>query len=896
MALEAGRRLGPYEVLAPLGAGGMGEVYRGRDTRVGRTVAIKVLPSDVAGDAERRARFEREAHVIASLNHPHICALHDVGSQDGTDFFVMEHLDGETLAARLARGPLPIDEALTLARQIADALDAAHSAGIVHRDLKPGNVMLVRSGAKLLDFGLARLEVVGLTDHAGQSLVATSPAPLTSAGSILGTLHYMAPEQLEGQPVDARADIFAFGAVLHEMVTGHRAFAGATTASVVGAILKDQAPPVSALCRGAPPLLDDVVRACLAKAPAERWQNARDLTRALTWVGNGAERAAAANVPTWRRWWIGGLVGMAVGAVAVAAIGWTRLGRTPETAHQRPARWLSVPLGPDESMVQTTRPSAGPLLDLSPDGRYLALTTAHEGSSRIQVRDLATNRASFLRGSDRGFSPFFSPDGAWVGYFSGDRISRTQLSTGHTVEVTRGSPVPRGATWLSADAIAYSFSYTEALTRIPVAGGDPEPLTTLASDSETNHLLPHALPGGTAVLYTAWKGGSFDDASTWIVDLRTRERRRILINSTNARYASGHVLFVRGGTLMAAPFDLARLEVTAPPWPLAEGVLTDSSTGTANFAVSGEGTLAYVAAPPGPRGGRILWLDRQGVPEPMLTDRRSYYSLRLSPDRTQIAASIDNDIWIGEVARGTFRRLTVSGLNQFPRWLPDGSRVVFSSTGGRPMRLLLANVDGSGTPEVLTEAGVVFDGSITPDGKTLVYSLIELPSVSTPSWDVMELSLEGDHSPRPVVKTQFNEYTPALSPDGRWLAFTSDVSGLDEVWVQPYGRPGSPRQVSAGGGGQIVWTPDGRELIYLSRDHVMSASVTSRGRADALVVAPPRALFRRRLGAATATTQWADFDVSGDGKRFLVVDNGDTDAQLRQVKVVVNWPSLSPGR
>jgi eukaryotic-like serine/threonine-protein kinase len=642
MTLATGARLGPYEIVAPLGAGGMGELYRARDTRLDRTVAIKVLPSVLAADAQFRERFEREARAISALTHPHICTLHDVGEHNGFAFLVMEYLEGETLADRLARGHLQLDEALSFGIQIADALDAAHHRGIVHRDLKPANVVVTKTGTKLLDFGLAK-GVAPAATFSGVSTAPTRQQDLTARGSIVGTLQYMAPEQIEGQEADARTDIFAFGLLLYEMLTGKKAFEGKSQASLIGAILKDQPPPVSLVQPLSPQSLDRVVRRCLSKDPDDRWQTARDLAAELRWIVESPSVAAQRNVPRPQRAWIERLVWSIVTLALIATVAWV-LWRAPVTSG---ATRLTLELPP---ALDLQGGGGDRLLAMSPDGRSVAFVATSGGKTQIYLRHSDRFDPVPVSGTEGGVDPFFSPDGKWLGFIDGgvSGVGVVPETSGKLKKVPVGGGPPttlcdaanRGASWGPDNTIVFTASATSGLSRVNAAGGTPETLTKL-QPSERSHRWPAFLPGGKAVLFSIQPSdASFDDAQIAVRSLETGEQRVLAQGGFSPIYLpTGHLVFGRAGVLLAMPFDVRRLEVTGPPVPILEGVAMNTGTGAEQYATAA-GSLVYLPGPASATRRELVWVDQRGAERPLGVEKRPYNDLAVSPDGQGIALEV----------------------------------------------------------------------------------------------------------------------------------------------------------------------------------------------------------------------------------------------------------------
>ncbi len=913
MPLGPGTRLGPYEIQSALGAGGMGEVYRARDTRLDRTVAIKVLPSHVSADPALRERFEREARTIAALNHPHICTLHDVGHQDGIDFLVMEHLEGETLAQRLTRGGMDLNDALAIAIQMADALDKAHRAGIVHRDLKPGNIMLVRRGgpssppdakssdvrrggpsgpptAKLLDFGLAKV-TPAVVAASGLSIAPTGVTPMTAQGTILGTLQYMAPEQIEGQDADTRTDIFAFGCLLYEMLTDRKAFEGKTQASLIGAILKDVPPPISTVHPLTPSQVDHVVQRCLAKHPDERWQSASDLHLELKWVaeqvargGLGATRGAQQPARLWRRpvpLIAAGV--MALVAAVVAGIGaW--MARPASSSNNSGIVRLTVALPGSDQLANLENPG----LALSPDGTQLAYVAIRDGKQQLFVRSTDGVEPRALTGTDGADNPFFSPDGQWVGFFAQGKLKKVSVAAG-AVQVLCDAPglFGKGGSWGPDNTIYFAPRNNSGLSKVSSSGGTPVEVTKLdRSKGEISHRWPQVLPGGKAVLFSVWRGPGRDEMQVALQMLDTGERRMLVQGGESGRYVSpGYLVYAREDTLLAVPFDANRLEVSGKaPVPLAEQVR--HGVEGAQYAVSDVGELVYAPGSVHRGDRRLVWVDRSGRVEPLTVPSRAYGTPVLSPDGRRAAVMVDAstiEIWVYDFSRTTFTPLGTSpgGSSQAPVWTPDGARIVYRATRAGFRNLFWKPVDGAGPEERLAEQdeGLQTPSSISSDGKWLAFQ-----RGGASGTDVWVLGLSGDRKPQPLLMTSFNESDARFSPDGRWIAYGSDESSRPEIYVQPFQTPGRRWQVSTDGGSEVVWSRDGRELFYTNGDKLMAVDVRTQ---PAFSVGAPRLLFEGRY--VPSVNSVSGFDVSPDGRRFLRVQPIEPDPPANQINVVMNW-------
>jgi Tol biopolymer transport system component len=886
MTLAAGTRLGPYEILSPLGAGGMGEVYRARDTRLERTVAVKVLPSHLSSSPETRQRFEREAKTISQLSHPHICALYDVGREGETEYLVMEYLEGETLAARLASGPLALDQTLRYGTEIADALDKAHRQGIVHRDLKPSNIMLTKSGVKLLDFGLAK--ALPPTNTEAITELPTQQG-LTQEGTILGTFEYMAPEQLEGKGADARTDVFAFGVVLYEMATGQKAFSGRTQASLIGAILHTNPPAVSSLQPMMPSTLDRVVKKCLAKDPEHRWQSAADLGSELRWVEEGpaAETSARVAVGSRRRRfekisWVGFVIA-GLSAVVLALF----LRQATRHRGARPIRAF-IP-APETTTFRFTFAGGPPAL--SPDGSKLVFSAANsDGRTLLWMRPLDSPVARLLNGTDGATFPFWSPDSRSIGYFEEDKLKKIDVSGGPSVTLADAPDGGRGGSWNQDDTIIFSGRYTPVY-RVSAAGGTSTAVTRFdPGRGDTTHRWPVFLPDGRRFLYLASETGSQGERdAVFLASLDGKENHLLLHSSSNVAYASGYLLFVRDSTLMAQPFDARKGTLAGEPLPIAEQVQYDGVFSRGVFSVSDNGALVYQSGSVSV-GAELVWLDREGKVLGTFAEVLPYLSPRLSPDGRRLAVSIfephrgDEDIWIYDIERGVKTRFTFNpGRNFEPIWSPDGRRIAFARLSRDTKgvgQIYVKNSDGSGPEDALLESSANdMPTDWSADGRFLAFTRIERPGNTRE--DIWILPLEGDRKPFPIVRTPFTEDWAEFSPDGRWLAYQSVESGGVEVYVMPFSGLGGKFQISNSGGRFPRWRRDGREIFYVSHDqNLMAAEVeTSAGfRAGAV----------RRLFPVRARGRGFVYDVSADGQKFLVVSTKSEETSP-PITLVLNW-------
>ena len=886
--LNPGAKLGPYEIRDAIGAGGMGEVYRARDTRLDRTVALKVLPAHVAQDPERRQRFEREARAISSLNHPNICSLYDIGRQDGVDYLVMEYLEGETLAARVERGALPAEQVLRTGVEIADALEKAHRQGVIHRDLKPGNIMLTKAGAKLLDFGLAKATAAA----AGQGLTAgpTESKPLTGEGKIVGTFQYMAPEQLEGEEADARSDIFAFGAVLYEMATGRKAFEGKSQASLVAAILHKEPAPISELQPMTPPALDRVVKTCLAKDADERWQTAHDLKLQLQWVLEAGSQAGVAAPVVARRkirerlaWALAAVALLAVVGVGVVARQYARRAREMSRVVR------SSVLPPENSTFLGVFPG----MAVSPDGRRLAFVSrgANE-KALIWVRALDSLSAQPLAGTDSAFHLFWSPDNRFLGFYADGKLKRIEASGGPALTLCDVAQVSAG-NWSREGTILFgpAATGTGPLYRVSAAGGAPSPATKLdESRREVTHRWPWFLPDGRHFLYLARSLSSSENNGIYVGSLDGKEPKLVLREDSSAAYAPpGYLLFVRQGTLMAQRFDAGSLEVAGEAFPLAEQVRFNGVARRGVFSVSDNGVLVYLGgATAGP--AQLLWLDRAGKQLGALGDPGFYGVPRLSPDGARaVAYALDPqtgnaDLWLYDVARGIRTRFTFDpAIENLPVWSPDGTRIVFASSRTGQFDIYQKASTGAATEELLlgTEAGE-WPASWSSDGRYLAYNR-QAPGAKT-RYDIWILPLFGDRKPFPFLQTQFEELGAEFSPDGRWLAYFSDESGRQEVYLVPFPGPGGKWQVSTAGGARPQWRRDGRELFYLGPDDkVIAVPVKLLG--STVEIGVPQPLWQ----TTPPPVPGRHWDAAAGGQRFLTVASSETGTV--PFTLVVNWPT-----
>jgi len=852
MALSAGTRLGSYEILAPIGAGAMGEVYRARDTKLNRDVALKILPEAFAHDPDRMARFEREAQVLASLNHPNIAAIYGLEESVGIRALVMELVDGPTLAERIGGRAMPLEQALPIANQIAEALEYAHERGIIHRDLKPANVKLTAHGrAKVLDFGLAKaLEEPSWA--AEPSVSTTLTMQTTRVGLILGTAAYMAPEQARGANVDKRADIWSFGVVLYEMLTGKQLFAGNTVSDTLAAVLKTE-PDFADV----PSQAQKLLRRCLEKDQKRRLRDIGDAMPLL-------ETAVAAGPPPGSSlWW-------KVAAGVLAAVSLT-LGVFLSRSVRPPSQPLTrVTLDLPEFVAPGL--ATGPSIALSPDGRRVVfIGRGSDGKFRLYTRKLEQEQSAPLEGTEDGYAPFFSPDGQTVGFFANSKLKKISVDGGPAVELC-DAPGGQGGAWGETGNIITALEYAKGLSLIPSGGGTAKLVTELRPGKEYGHVWPQLLPGAETVLFTASPTSQvFDEATIEVQSLRSGERKTLVRGGYYGRYApSGHLLYMHQGTLYAAPMDVKQLKLRGPAVPIVEEVSRHPANGFAEASLSRSGTFVYVRGEPARQ--TLLWLDGASKTQTLRPTPAEYTSsFRFSPDGKRLALGMtegaNSNIWAYEWESDVITRLTFTrGWDAFPVWSPDGKHILFqSSRHGGAENLYWMRADGAGDAVRLTESkNVQYPWSFSPDGKRVAF----METGSQTGFDLWTLPLgemESDHpqpgKPEPLLVTPFNERWPMISPDGRWLAYESDESGRFEIYVRPLPGPGGKWQISTTGGDSVVWSKKAPELFYRSSEGMMVATYTTNG--EAFVVNKLRLwVGKKDMGAY--------FDLAPDGKRFAV--------------------------
>ena len=894
MALPAGTKLGPYEIISLLGAGGMGEVYRAKDTRLDRTVAVKVLPSHLSSDPELKQRMEREARAISALQHANICTLHDVGAQDGIGFLVMEYLEGQTLAARLEKGPLPLDQVLKIGIEVAQGLHQAHRQGIIHRDLKPANIMLTRAGAKLMDFGLAKPQVTMASRNVGP-LTSSTPAvtlatltapssPLTQQGNIVGTYQYVAPEVLQGADADARSDLFSFGCVLYEMVTGRRAFEGKSQLSVLTAILEKEPEPISVTRPFTPPLLDRVTRACLAKDPAERIQTAHDVALNLQWAADAAPGDTAKSLPQWKRAWVAALGVLLLACIAVAGFlgyRWAKSSNVPVSLHSE------IP-SPEKFLLDATG-DAGGMPVLSPQGDKLAFV-AHSGESKLLwVRSLNSDSAQQLDGTSGAMHPFWSPDGRNLGFFAAGKLMTIPAAGGPPVTLA-DAPNPRGGAWSINDVIVFEADYLSGLMKVSAQGGPAEPVTVVDPAKHSTHRWPWFLPDGKHFLFLATNhtGGNPKQNGIYFGSVDNKETRMIVAAESAAQYASGYLLYRANTALVAQPFDAQSGTLKGPANPLVDNLRDDVGVWRSIFSVSQNGLMIYQTGSASSVRSRLMWFDRAGssVAE-FPPEDKGIVDVRLSPDNKKAAFSSSKAIWTFDFQRQTKTRVTFDDqLVLEPTWSSDGQTLLFAAQtprGGGIVEIRSKAADGSGMEKtVIPGQNNYHFPAWSPDGKYVTYLWGE-GEKQVSLWIV---PVAQNSKPVAIVQPpspQSNIYQYRVSPDGLWVAYTSDESGQQEVYLTAFPEGKGKWRVSTTGGFFPAWSGNGKELFYQGLpSEFFVCAISAKG--SEVEIGKPQHLFHAETPGIGMS-----FDVSLDGKRLLV-DHADEETQA-PLHLLTNWPA-----
>jgi serine/threonine-protein kinase len=883
MALTPHSRIGPYEIISLLGSGGMGEVYRAHDTSLQREVALKVLPDSVAADAVTMARFQREAQLLASLNHPHIAAVYGLEGSGATRALVMELVEGPTLADRIRQGPLALDEALPIARQIAEALEAAHERGIIHRDLKPANIKVRPDGAvKILDFGLAK----AVEGDSASSDIHNSPtisAIATKAGAILGTAAYMSPEQAKAKLLDKRTDIWSFGCVFYEMLTAKKAFAGETVTDALAAILRSE-PDWDSLPHETPQQIRGLLKRCLQK---EQRLRLRDIGDARLEIEEALAHPQPDSASTPISRFTDGRIARAIAAIllfCLAAVVVRAWFRHPQPSTEPVAR-LEISVPPPDQLTGMSYVE----IAISRDGTRLAYIARHNGVPMLFIRALDQSAAFPVAGSEGANTPFFSPDGNWVGFFPAGGLKKVAASGGAPISLT-SLPTTRGASWGPHETIALTLTPATGLSVVSADGGAPAPLTKLdLAKGEASHRWPQFLPDGDTVVFTVGKSKNWDDAEIEVQSLKTGEHHTLIQGGTCARYVpTGDLLYGHGGKLLSVPFDLRRLQVTGPPVTILDDVMEDAESGAVQFSASDNGTLVYLPGGIQRTEHSLVWIDRAGQASEIAAPPRAYWAPRISPDGTQIAtvvAEANDEIWVNDISRNTWKRLTFESSNVMPTWSADSKRVTFAGSVAGVQGIFWKLADGSGEEQPVLESPNIGTSlpiplSWSPDGKALAYESFEPQT----GHHIRLYSSGSADSSRSFINSAANQDGARFSPNGRWIAYASDESGRFEVYVQPFAGSGGKWQISGDGGSQPTWTRNGKELFYYGNGKMMSVDVNTDGDFSA---GNPKTLFEANFDFRGSYVP--SYDVTPDGKKFIAVRSSNSTPVPASIQVILHW-------